>query len=66
MAAKPKAEPKPKPKMTDKKQSERFIAAARELGLDEDSNALDRAFEKVKIAQPKAPTNANNTRKTVS
>jgi hypothetical protein len=29
------------PKIKDKKQSERFKAAARELGADEDSNALE-------------------------
>ena len=30
------------PKIKDKKQSERFKEAARELGADEDSDALDR------------------------
>jgi len=46
---KPKA--KPKPKFTDKAQSERFIETARKLGIEETGEAFDRAFEKV--APPK-------------
>ena len=41
MAAKPKQ--KPKPKLTDKKQSERFKEAARELEADESGEAFERA-----------------------
>jgi hypothetical protein len=33
-----------RPKLTDKKQSERFKAAARELGLDEKTDAFDRVL----------------------
>jgi hypothetical protein len=33
---------KRRPKLTDKKQSERFKAAARELGADENSDTLGR------------------------
>jgi hypothetical protein len=39
--------PKPKPKLTDKEQSERFKEAARELGVDETGAAFERAFKKV-------------------
>lgn len=35
------------PKIKDKKQSERFIEAARELGADEDSDALDRIVKQL-------------------
>ena len=45
------AKPKPKPKLTDKKQSERFIETARELEADESGESFERAFEK--IAPPK-------------
>jgi hypothetical protein len=43
---------KPKPKLSDKEQSERFIEAARELGVDESGEEFERAFEK--ITRPKA------------
>jgi hypothetical protein len=49
-AEKPKA--KPKPKYTDKAQSERFIEAARKLGIEETGEAFERAF--TQIAPPKA------------
>ena len=42
---------KPSRKTADKKQFERFVEAAREIGIDEDPDALDRAFDK--IAKPK-------------
>jgi hypothetical protein len=42
---------KPKPKMTDKEQSERFKQTARELGSDESGEAFDRAFSR--IVKPK-------------
>jgi hypothetical protein len=35
------------PKIKDKKQSERFKEAARELGADEDSGALDRIVREI-------------------
>ena len=35
------------PKIKDKKQSERFKEAARELGADEDSDALDRIVKEM-------------------
>jgi len=38
---------KPKPKMTDKEQSERFKKTARELSVDESGEKFERAFEKV-------------------
>jgi hypothetical protein len=40
------------PKITDKRQSERFRETARELGCDEDAAAFERAFRK--IVPPKA------------
>lgn len=38
----------------DKAQFERFVEAAREIGMDEDPEALDRAFDKV--ARQKKPS----------
>jgi hypothetical protein len=38
---------KAKPKLTDKKQSERFKETARELGVDESGKLFDRAFDKI-------------------
>jgi hypothetical protein len=35
------------PKIKDKKQSERFKEAARELGADEDSDALERIVDEM-------------------
>lgn len=48
---KPKARPKPKSKLTDKKQSERFIEAARGLGIEETGEKFEEAFRAV--ARPK-------------
>ena len=42
---------KAKPKLTDKKQSERFKEIARELGADESGEAFESAF--MKIVKPK-------------
>lgn len=51
-AAPPKGKKaKPKPKLSDKEQSERFIEAARELGVDESGEEFQRAFDK--IVKPK-------------
>jgi len=44
-AEKPKA--KPKPKFTDKEQSERFIETARKLGAEETGEAFDKAVDKI-------------------
>ena len=52
-ALKPRAKPKPKPKYADKKQSERFVEAARALGIEETGAAFEEAFKKV--APPKEP-----------
>jgi hypothetical protein len=44
--------PRPAPKRTkaaDKAQFERFVEAAREIGMDDDPQALDRALEKVTV-----------------
>jgi hypothetical protein len=38
---------KPKPKLIDKEQSERFKATARELGVDESGDKFERAAAKV-------------------
>ena len=42
---------KPKPKLTDKEQSERFKEIARELGVDESGQAFERAVSKL-ISHP--------------
>lgn len=44
---------KRKPKKTDKKQSERFKATARELGADESPENFERVFSK--LVPPKKP-----------
>lgn len=46
---------KRRPKLTDKKQSERFKETARELGADESSDALDRVLEQLAPPKPKVP-----------
>jgi hypothetical protein len=38
---------KPKPKLSDKEQSERFKETARELGVDESGEEFDRAMDKI-------------------
>ena len=42
------------PKIKDAKQSERFREAARELGADEDSDALDRVVREMAKEKSKA------------
>lgn len=37
----------PKPKLTDRERQERFVAMAREVEASEESEAFDRAFERV-------------------
>jgi len=39
--------PKPKPKLTDKEQSERFKQTARELGVDESGKAFKKTLERI-------------------
>lgn len=46
-AAKPKPKTRPKPKFTDKAQSERFIETARNLGAVETGEAFERTFAEV-------------------
>jgi hypothetical protein len=50
-AEKAKAKRQPKPKFIDKQQSERFIEAARRLGIEETGERFERVFKK--IVQPK-------------
>jgi hypothetical protein len=44
---------KKKPKLTDKKQSERFKETAREIGADESGDAFNRVLDQ--LAPPKLP-----------
>ena len=58
MDRKPKAGGPKKPpakKMTQAEQSERFIQAARELGVDETGKEFERAFAKI-VSQKRAAT----------
>ena len=48
---------KRRPKIKDKRQSERFKEAARELGADESSDAFDRILKE--MARPKLPEGKN-------
>jgi hypothetical protein len=52
---------KPKPKLTDKEQSERFKETARQLGVDESGREFDRAFDL--IIRPPAPSGASKDRR---
>jgi hypothetical protein len=45
---------KPKPKLTDKEQSERFKETARELGVDETGTSFEKTFEKIVTPRPRA------------
>ena len=45
---------KPKPKLTDKEQSERFKQTARELGVDESGKEFEKAF-KAMVAERRRP-----------
>ena len=53
--AKPAKKPTKRKGAPDKGQFERFVEAAREIGMDEDPEALDRAFQKV-APRPKNQT----------
>jgi hypothetical protein len=52
-AERPKAKPKPKSRFSDKEQSERFIEAARKLGVEETDEQFERAFMKIAPAVKK-------------
>ena len=43
---------KPKPKLTDKEQSERFIETARELGVDESGEEFDKTISQILRKKP--------------
>jgi hypothetical protein len=49
------------PKIKDKKQSERFKEAARELGADESSDAFERVVKE--MAKPKGATDGEGSKK---
>lgn len=51
-AAPPKGKKaKPKPKLSDKEQSERFMETARRLGVDESGEAFEATFRKIVITK---------------
>lgn len=50
--------PTPKPKPDDPVQSKRFIETAKEVGADDDAEALERAFKKVASSKPSRSKNA--------
>ena len=52
---------KPKPELTDKEQSERFIETARKLRVDESGEAFEKVFET--ISKPKVPRRQNQSPK---
>jgi hypothetical protein len=43
---------KTRPKPDDSEQSKRFIETAKEVGADEDTDALERAFKKIASKPP--------------
>jgi hypothetical protein len=47
---------KPKPKLTDKEQSERFKETARELGVDESGKQFERAVSKIIPTAKRSPS----------
>jgi hypothetical protein len=56
----------PKPKLTDKEQSERFVKTARELGIDDKQSA--KVFEDAfgRIAKPRAGPSRPNVKRASS
>lgn len=42
---------RPKVKLSDKAQSEQFVEAARQLGIEETGDSFERSFDKVVSAQ---------------
>ena len=57
----PKTRPKPKQRLSDKDQSERFIDAARALGVEETGEHFNRHFNKV--VKPPSVVNQTAARK---
>jgi hypothetical protein len=51
---------KPRPKLTDKEQSERFIQTARQLGVDEAGKDFEKATEKLLVAKSNSGQNLKN------
>jgi hypothetical protein len=51
-AARPKAKESRKPKLSDKAQSERFIEAARELGIEKTGDEFSAAIERIVSRKP--------------
>jgi hypothetical protein len=49
---KPAKKPANRRKSADKGQFERFVETARQIGVDEDPEALDRAFRKIVPPRP--------------
>jgi hypothetical protein len=56
-AEKAKAKRSRKPKMTDKAQSERFLEAARELGIEETGESFERVFANIVTPKRQSPKN---------
>ena len=56
---KPKSQATPKPKFTDKAQSERFIEAAQTHEIEQTGPTFDSAFEKVVRIQQRQTGRAN-------
>jgi hypothetical protein len=50
------------PKMDDPEQSKRFIEAAKEVGADEDMEALGRAFKKIASSKSAAESRRHNVK----
>jgi hypothetical protein len=51
---------KRKPKIKDKQQSERFREAARALGADEDSGAMDKIVQQMARTKPATPEESDH------
>jgi hypothetical protein len=54
---------KPKPKLTDKEQSERFIETARKLRVDESGKEFEKVFES--ISKPGVIPRQNRSQKNI-
>lgn len=56
MKTRSKAAPKPPSrKIADKAQYERFVQTGRQIGMDEDPEALDRAFDRIVPHSKRSP-----------
>jgi hypothetical protein len=62
MAKAQKPKTRAKPKFTDKAESERFIEAARKLGIEETSEMFETAFEKIVSPKRVKPGDRKNDR----